>query len=127
MSDTTSKRVGLVGHCSPDSSHLTMAVSTAVPGAKIIRVTDDSGVDQLLKEGVDLLLVNRKMEPGYAEAIGTDYIRRLREKHPDVKLMLISNFPDAIEESVKLGALQGFGKSELLTPATKQKLQEALK
>jgi two-component SAPR family response regulator len=127
MSDTTQKRVGLVGHCRPDSSHLTMAVTAAVPDAKVIRVTDDHGVDQLLKDGVDLLLVNRKMEHGYAEEIGTDYIRRLREKNPNVKMMLISNFPDAIEESVGLGALAGFGKNELLTPATKQKLQDALK
>lgn len=126
MSDVSRKRVGLVGHCSPDSSHLTMAVTAAVPDAKVIRVTDDAGVDKLLKDGVELLLVNRKMEPGYAEAIGTDYIRRLREKHPDVKLMLISNYPDAIEASVQIGAMPGFGKNELLTPATKQKLQEAL-
>ena len=126
MTEDKRKRVGLVGHCTPDSSHLTMAVTAAVPDAKVIRVTNDDGVDQLLKEGVELLLVNRKMEPGYAEEIGTDYIRRLRAKHPNVRLMLISNFPDAIEESIKLGALRGFGKAELLTPATKQKLQEAL-
>ena len=127
MSDAPQKRVGLVGHCSPDSSHLTMAVTSAVPNAKVIRVTDDQGVEKLLKDGIDLLLVNRKMEPGYAADIGTDYIRRLREKHPNVKMMLISNFPDAIQESVEVGALPGFGKSELLTQATKQKLQDALK
>lgn len=126
MSDAAAKRVGLVGHCRPDSSHLTMAVGAAVPTAKVIRVTDDSGVQALLKEGVDLLLVNRKMEPGYADDIGIDYIRRLRASHPDVKMMLISNYPDAIEASVQEGAIPGFGKNELLTPATKQKLQAAL-
>lgn len=127
MSDATPKRVGLVGHCSPDSSHLTMAITAAVPGAKVIRVTDDQGVERLLKDGVDLLLVNRKMEPGYADDLGTDYIRRLLEKNANVKVMLISNFPEAIMESVEAGALPGFGKNELLTPATKQKLQDALK
>lgn len=127
MSDANAKRVGLVGHCRPDSSHLTMALTAAVPDAKVIRVTDDAGVEQLLKDGVDLLLVNRKMEDGYADAIGTDYIRRLRATHPNVKMMLITNFPDAIEASVKEGALPGFGKNELMTPATKQKLQDALK
>jgi hypothetical protein len=126
MNETTPKRVGLVGHCSPDSAHLTMAVTAAVPSAKVIRVTNDHGVEQLLKDGVDLLLVNRKMEPGYAEEIGTDYIRRLRAKRPEVKMMLVSNYPDAIQQSVEIGALPGFGKAELLTPATKQKLQSAL-
>ena len=39
MNLTTQKviRVGLVGHCVPDSSHLTMAVTSAIPGAKVVR------------------------------------------------------------------------------------------
>lgn len=120
------KRVGLVGHCSPDSSHLTMAVSAAVPGVKVIRVTDDAGTDKLLSEGVDLLLVNRAMEHGYSEAIGTDYIRKLKAKYPNVKMMLISNYADAQDAAVKEGALPGFGKNAVMSAETKKKLQEAL-
>src|SRR4051812_17986421 len=127
MSETTTqvKRVGLVGHCSPDSSHLTMAVRGAVPTAKIIRVTDDATTEKLLAEGVDLLLVNRAMEHGYSEEVGTDYIRVLKERAPNVKMMLISNYADAQEAAVKLGALPGFGKSTIMTAETKQKLQAA--
>lgn len=120
------KRVGLVGHCSPDSSHLTMALSAAVPGAKVIRVTNDAGTDKLLEEGVDLLLVNRAMEHGYSEAIGTDYIRKLRAKYPGVKMMLISNYADAQESAVREGAIPGFGKNAVMSADTKRKLQEAL-
>ena len=121
------KRVGLVGHCSPDSSHLTMAINSAVPGAKVIRVTDDAGTDKLLADGVDLLLVNRAMEHGYSEAIGTDYIRKLKAKAPDVPMMLISNFADAQEAAVKEGAIPGFGKNAVMSDETKKKLQDALK
>jgi hypothetical protein len=123
------KHVVLVGHCSPDSSHLTMVLRAAVPSAKITRVVDDAGVERALKDGADLLLVNRAMEHGYSEAIGTDYIRKLRTLPgaQNVKMMLISNYPDAQEAAVKEGALPGFGKSNLMTPETKRKLQDALK
>lgn len=128
-SQTTEKQkhVVLVGHCSPDSSHLTMALRSAVPQAKITRVVDDAGVDRVLKEGADLLLVNRAMEHGYSEAIGTDYIRKLKGTHPSVKMMLVSNFADAQEAAVKEGALPGFGKGNLMTDETKRRLQDALK
>lgn len=131
MSDKTTaqkvKRVGLVGHCSPDSSHLTMAVTGAVPGVKVIRVTDDAGTEKLLADGVDLLLINRAMEHGYSEAIGTDYLRLLKQKAPNVKMMLITNYPDVQEQAVALGALPGFGKNSVMSAETKQKLQDALK
>lgn len=124
---TKVKRVGLVGHCSPDSSHLTMAVSAAVPGTKVIRVVDDAGTDKLLAEGVDLLLINRAMEHGYSEAIGTDYLKVLKQKAPNVKMMVITNYPDVQDQAVRLGALPGFGKNSIMSPATKKLLQDALK
>jgi CheY-like chemotaxis protein len=128
MSDVTAKKiVGLVGHCVPDSSHLTMIVTRAQPGAVVKRVTDEASTQALLAAGVDLLLVNRAMEPGYADSLGTDYIRRLRASHPNVKLMLISNYPESQAEAVKDGALPGFGKAELTKPETLEKLKLALK
>jgi DNA-binding NarL/FixJ family response regulator len=122
----SSKRVLLAGHCSPDSSSLTIAVTTAVPGAKVIRTHDDAGVDRAIAEGVDLVLVNRAMEPGYADSIGTDYIRRLREKYPSTKLMLISNYPESQAEAVAAGAMMGFGKSTLMASATQSLIRSAL-
>lgn len=127
MSDTAKKIVGLVGHCVPDSSHLTMTVGRAAPGAIVRRVTDEASTQALLQSGVDLLLVNRAMEPGYADTLGTDYIRRLRADHPHVKLMLISNYPESQAEAVRDGALPGFGKAELTRPETIEKLKLALK
>jgi two-component system, chemotaxis family, chemotaxis protein CheY len=127
MSETAKKVVGLVGHCVPDSSHLTITVTRAVPHTVVKRVTDEAGTQALLAAGVDLLLVNRAMEPGYADALGTDYIRRLRAAHPQVKLMLISNYPESQAEAIKDGALPGFGKSELTRPETLEKLKLALR
>ena len=123
---TRVKKVGLVGHCSPDSSHLTMAVSAAVPGTKVIRTIDDASTDKLIGEGVDLLLVNRAMEHGYSEAVGTDYLRKLKAKAPGVPMMLITNYADVQADAVKAGALPGFGKNSIMSAETKQKLRDAL-
>jgi len=123
---TTSKRIVLVGHCSPDSSHLTMAVTGALPGAKVIRTHDDKGVEQAMADGADLLLVNRAMEPGYGHGDGNAYIRDLKARRPDARVMLVSNYPDAQAAAVEAGALPGFGKSELMTERVKQLLRDAV-
>ena len=103
-----------------------MALTSAVPGVKVIRVTDDAGTEKLLSDGVDLLLVNRAMEHGYSEAIGTDYLRKLKAKAPGVKMMLITNYADVQAQAIELGALPGFGKNNIMTAETKQKLRDAL-
>ncbi|MFT3788706.1 MAG: hypothetical protein QM770_21455 [Tepidisphaeraceae bacterium] len=121
------KRVGLVGHCVPDSSHLTMTVGRAVPTAQVIRATDETSTRKLIDEGVDLLLVNRAMEPGYADALGTDYIRRLKREKPELKVMLVSNYPESQAEAVRDGALDGFGKNALTQERTLALIREALK
>jgi hypothetical protein len=120
------KHVGLVGHCTPDSSHLNMAVSRAVPGVKITRVTDEAGVEKLLSTGVDLLLVNRAMEPGYADSDGNNYIRLLAKRKVAARLMLISNYPESQAQAVIDGAMPGFGKSSLMTDETAAKIRAAL-
>jgi two-component system, chemotaxis family, chemotaxis protein CheY len=124
---TAKKHIGLVGHCTPDSSHLTMAVTRAIPGAKVTRVTDEAGVRKLLEQGVDLLLVNRAMEPGYAEGDGNVYIRNLVREKVAPRLMLISNYAESQAQAVADGALPGFGKSDLMSETTAARLREALK
>ncbi|HQY88505.1 MAG TPA: hypothetical protein PK402_07590 [Tepidisphaeraceae bacterium] len=124
-SDST-VRVALVGHCTPDSSYLTITVQKAITGAKVVRVHDDAGVEQAIAGGA-LLLVNRRMEPGYADTDGNEYIRRLIKKHPGVRLMLISNLVDSQAQAVSDGALSGFGKDHLNQPGTLDRLRDAVR
>ena len=119
-------RVGLVGHCSPDASFLTMAVRRAIPDAEVVRLQDDQAVAFEAARGT-LLLVNRAMEPGYRAGNGVDYIRLVRTELPDAKLMLISNFAEAQAEAVASGALPGFGKDSLMTLESSERLRSALK
>jgi predicted oxidoreductase len=121
-----SKKIALVGHCGPDSSYLRMAVTKAVRDAKIVLADDDSDLKKLLTDGVDLLLFNRILDYGFRSDEGVEIIRELRNQHPSVKMMLVSNYEKAQEAAVQAGALPGFGKREIGSPRVTQVLREAL-
>jgi len=121
-----SKRVALIGHCGPDSSYLKMAVSAAERGLQVVAVDDEAHLQQLLKDGVELLLFNRLLDYGFPEEEGVAVIRRLRAQHPNLKMMLVSNYADAQAAAVKAGALPGFGKKDLGSSRVAAMLREAL-
>jgi len=120
------KRVALVGHCGPDSSYLRLTVSRADKDVSVIAADDEQGLQRTLREGVDLLLLNRQLDWGFEEQLGQDLVKRLRASHPGVKAMLVSNYADAQAAAVANGALPGFGKRDLGTPRVAQMIREAL-
>jgi CheY-like chemotaxis protein len=121
-----SKKVVLVGHCGPDNSYLRMAVTSALRGATVLAADDAQELDALLLEGVDLLLFNRELGWGFDENEGVDVIRALRARYPQVKMMLVSNYPEAQAAATAAGALAGFGKREIGGQRVTQLLREAL-
>src|SRR3954467_14858489 len=108
-----SKKVVLVGHCGPDSSFLRMSVSAADRNFKVVSADDLEELYAQLKDGADLLLLNRELGYGFDDSMGVDLIRSLRPKPPDLKMMLVSNYPEAQAAAVAAGAVPGFGKREL--------------
>ena len=121
------KKIALVGHCGPDSSFLRMAVAQADRSAQILAADDSAELNELLTTGgADLLLFNRELPYGFDDTLGVDVIRKLRDKHPGVKMMLVSNYPDAQAAAVKAGAVPGFGKREIGSPRVAQIIREAL-
>lgn len=106
-------RVLLVGHCGPDASYLRMAVTSAIRGAKVIFASDDRELQAALHDGVDLVLFNRELDGIFTHYTGVDQIRALKKTHPQIKTMLVSNYPDAQADAVAVGALPGFGKRQL--------------
>ena len=61
----------------------------------------------MLDGGVDLLLLNRQLDYGFDEDEGVALIRKLRPHYPNVKMMLVSNYPDAQAAAVAEGAAAG--------------------
>ncbi|MEO6436962.1 MAG: response regulator [Tepidisphaeraceae bacterium] len=121
-----SKKVALVGHCGPDSSYLRMAVSSADKGIAVVMADDEQALNVVLAKGVDLVLLNRELGWGFEQSMGVDVIKSLREKFPQVKTMLVSNYPEAQAAAVAAGATPGFGKREIGTPRVGQIIREAL-
>src|SRR4051812_25129777 len=119
------KKVVLVGHCGPDSSYLRMAVQKATNDVAVIMSDDDAELRKLISCGVDLLLVNRTLDYGFACEGGAELIRHLRADHPDLRAMLVSNYPEAQAEAVAAGALPGFGKREIGSPRVGQTIRAA--
>lgn len=121
------KKVLFVGHCGPDSSYLRMVVRQADPSVQILMADDKSELDANLKDGaIDLILFNRELGYGFSDQQGVDVIRSLRPSHPGVKMMLVSNYPDAQRAAEQAGALPGFGKREIGTPKVIDLLKSAL-
>ena len=126
MSDT--KTVGLVGHCGPDSSFLRMAVSSALPGARVLMLDNDADVQHALEGegGVDLLLFNRVLEFGFHDRMGIDLMRSTLARYPDVPVMMVSNYDDAQQLAEAEGAKPGFGKNEIGQPKVTDRLRAAV-
>ena len=116
----------LVGHFGRDSSYLRITVQKALPDV-VVNMADDQGdLQKQIKAGVDLLLVNRTLDYGFTCEGGAELIRHLRIEHPNLRAMLVSNYPEAQAEAVAAGALPGFGKRELGTPKVAQLLRESV-
>lgn len=119
------KQVVLVGHCGFDSGSIERAVRQADDTIKIGNVSKASAVEDA---GPDtLLLINRQLDGLFKSSSGVDLIKQLSEKDSPPRMMLVSNFADAQEEAVAAGALPGFGKSELGSEETVNKLRGAIK
>jgi hypothetical protein len=116
----------LVGHCGPDSSFLRIAVSRAAKDVHVFLADDGEELSRVLSEGVDLLLLNRQLDFGFDDREGVDVIRKLKPHYPNVKMMLVSNYPDAQAAAVAEGALPGFGKRDLNSPKAAEIIREAL-
>jgi hypothetical protein len=121
-----SKKVALVGHCGPDSSFLRIAVSRAGKDVQVLSADDGRELNRVLEQGVDLLLLNRQLDFGFDEDEGVALIRKLRPHYANVKMMLVSNYPDAQAAAVAEGALPGFGKRDLNSPKVAELIREAL-
>ena len=126
MSNGVSKKVLLVGHCGPDSSYLKMAVRNAGSNVQVLMADDSNELRAALDGGVDLILFNRELGYGFDEDQGVEMIRWLKPNYPSLKMMLVSNYPDAQQAALAAGALPGFGKREIGSKRVTELLRGAL-
>ncbi len=123
----SSRKVLSVGQCGYDHGSLSRYLQSSF-GAEVSGVdTHDQALDRLRHQGpFDLVLVNRVGDRDGAR--GVDLIRALKSDPElnSVPVMLVSNYESAQNEAVSLGALPGFGKSEIGRESASNRLREAL-
>jgi two-component system chemotaxis response regulator CheY len=120
------KTVVLVGHCGADGAYLKMTVKKALGDVCVVSVDDGHDFSRTLETAEpDLILFNRELGYGFDPATGVGVIGKLHQTHPNLKMMLVSNYSEAQRDAEAAGALPGFGKRELGTPRVLQVLREA--
>lgn len=116
------RKILSVGQCRPDHSSLSHMLT------KNFNVEIDeadlagAAIHKASQNRYDLILINRKLDADYSD--GLDIIRSLKADPTtaDMPVMLVTNYPEYQTEAVALGALPGFGKSQLNDPLTQERL-----
>ncbi|MGL4464568.1 MAG: response regulator [Planctomycetia bacterium] len=120
------KRVLSIGQCVPDHTSLERLLTTRFQAEVVAAALPDEALLQLRSKPFDLVLVNRKLDADYSD--GLEIIKRIKAD-PDLKsapCMLVTNYPEYHEQATAVGAEVGFGKAELNTPETEEKLRKHL-
>jgi DNA-binding NtrC family response regulator len=111
------------GNCGPDTWALE-GLLKELGVAQISSAESIAEVEQLLQsESFTLVLLNRVFDS--TGELALDLLQRLPAEQR-ANCMLISNYPDAHQAAVALGARSGFGKQQLRDPKTRGLLQAAL-
>lgn len=113
----SSRRILNVGQCGFDHSNISRYLSRGFD-AEVARADDfEEAVTKLRNGGhFDLVLVNRVTDSD--GSMGLDLIRTLKAdaELAKVPVMLVSNYEDAQEAAIGLGAVPGFGKADVGGP-----------
>jgi hypothetical protein len=120
------KKVLLVGHCGPDASYLRQAIKSAAGDVQVTNAEDDASLFKALEAGVDLILFNRELGYDFQTDSGVGMIQLLRQSYENLKMMLVSNEPEAQAAAVAAGAFPGFGKRQIGKPEVRELLKAAL-
>lgn len=117
-----------VGQCNHDHGKLTGFLTERF-GATVDRAHGLEDARELMsKTRYDLVLVNRLLDVD--QRSGVEVIRSLKDvadpRLAAVPFMLVSNYPDAQQAAVEVGAEPGFGKAEFDKPTTVDRLSALL-
>jgi len=120
------KRVLDVGNCGPDHAAI-RGLLTRLFAAEVVQADSWEDTAELLAtQKFDLVLVNRKLDIDYSD--GMEIIRQIKAdpRHAALPVMLITNYPEHQAAAIAEGAIYGFGKRELASHETHERLARVL-
>jgi CheY-like chemotaxis protein len=117
-----------VGQCGFDHRSISTYLANRF-GARVEQADSlDDAYEALRRGKFDLVLVNRVFDLDGSS--GLELIQTLKEDPEEslkaTPVMLVSDYAEAQQVAVELGAEPGFGKSELQSPATLERLRALL-
>ena len=119
-----SPRILDVGQCGFDGPRIRKVLRDELEADIDCADTLQEAVELAASTAYDLVLFNRVLDSDHAP--GLSVIAALRQANPALRVMLVSDRPDAQQEAAKLGALPGFGKAALFDEATVALLRRSL-
>jgi CheY-like chemotaxis protein len=120
------KRVLDVGNCEFDHAAIRTLVQS-VSDAEVVRTHGPEDTLAAISDGsFDLVLINRRLDRGGSD--GLTIIKELKRTPDlvDTPVMLVTNYPDYQRAAMAAGAEPGFGKRELDSPETREKMKKFL-
>jgi hypothetical protein len=115
-----SKKVLSIGQCGFDESSIVSFFKKIAPEVTVVQThTIAESLTALNQTEYQLVLVNRIFDQTGEE--GLTLLKQVQSQIKDgLRLLLVSNLPDAQGAALALGALPGFGKAQLNQQATAQ-------
>lgn len=119
-------RVLDVGNCGHDHGQISRMLERTFGAVTAVAETAEQTLERLAREHFDLVLINRKLDHDYSD--GIEVLKRIKSdpKLKDTPVMLVTNYPEHQAQAVAEGALPGFGKLQLGSPTTHERLSAVL-
>ena len=121
-------RILSVGQCGMDHFWIGRAIRKILGSEAEVAAaaTFPDAIAAIEKDRFDLVLVNRITDRD--GSLGVELIKTLKAHATagSIPVMLVSNYPEAQQEAETLGALPGFGKSNLNTSGVSDRLRRLL-
>ena len=120
------KRVLSIGQCVPDQLAIERFLNRYFH-VEVVTAQDAQETSERLADArFDLVLVNRKLDRDYSDGIEIIHQLKANSVTSEVPVMLITNFPEHDRAAVKVGAVPGFGKADVESPALAERLRPYL-
>ncbi|APZ92511.1 response regulator transcription factor [Fuerstiella marisgermanici] len=115
-----------IGQCRPDTAAITHFLKSNFDVEVVSTDLPEDSLAAIRSMDVHLVLINRKLDADYSD--GLEILKTLKEDSElaDIPVMLVSNFSDWQQIAVDAGATYGFGKAELQSPDTIERVRGVL-
>jgi CheY-like chemotaxis protein len=120
-------RVLDVGNCGHDHGQISSMLKRNFGAESVVADTAAETLERLAREHFDLVLINRKLDHDHSDGIDILKLLKSDPKLSQLPVMLVTNYAEYQEQAVAEGALPGFGKKELGSPVTQERLTAVFK